>query len=657
MTSRTPFGSVLIANRGEIARRIIRTARTLGLKTIAVYSDPDAGSLHVREADSAIRIGAAAPAESYLNIDRVIAAAMASGAEAIHPGYGFLSENPALPEACRRAGIVFIGPSSDAIARMGDKAAAKAMMQSLGLSCIPGYQGEDQREATLAAEADRLGYPVMIKAVAGGGGRGMRLVQSRDDFDSALRSARSEALAAFGNDHVLLEKAIFRPRHIEVQIVADRYGNVIHLGERDCSVQRRHQKLIEEAPAPNVSEDLRDRIARAAVTATNALDYEGVGTLEFLIDESGDFYFMEMNTRLQVEHPVTEAVTGLDLVGLQLKIAAGEQLEIRQEDVRFRGHAIEVRLCAEDPTHNFLPQSGVVSLWKPPDGLRVEHALETGNAISPFYDSMVAKLISHAPNREEARHKLLAGVKGSVLLGIASNRAFLVAALAHPQFVDGLATTDFIGSHGDELMRQEPDPDAAIVAAALLRIPENGRLDALCARFPVPVRYRIGDAVSDATVSAEPQNVLNVSHGRRRCRVRFGRSGQGVQLDLSFDGQQHSVAGRADFARRKDRLFFRWKDRDYAVEDLTYAAPQVVAADGAATVLRASMSGRVAEVHVAAGDTYMIGESMITLEAMKMEHVHALRSAGTVAAVFVKAGDQVSAGQMLVRLDKEGSPA
>jgi len=393
------FRKVLVANRGEIALRVMRSAREAGYRTVAVYSSADAGSLHVHEADQAICIGGPLPAESYLHIEAIIDAARQTGADAVHPGYGFLAENEDFAAACRKAGLVFIGPSPEAILAMGNKAGAKRLMSAAGVPCVPGYEGDDQGEKRLAAEADRIGYPVMIKAVAGGGGRGMRLVPVPGDFAEMLRSAQSEAKNAFGDATVILERAIVEPRHIEIQIFADRQGNAIHLGERDCSVQRRHQKVIEEAPSPAVSAELRERMGAAAVAAAKAIAYEGAGTLEFLLDRDGHYYFMEMNTRLQVEHPVTEAITGLDLVALQLRVAAGEPLPLRQDEVRFSGHAIEVRLCAEDADKGFMPQSGTMALWQPSTRLRVEHALHSGTEIPPYYDSMIAKIISHGETR------------------------------------------------------------------------------------------------------------------------------------------------------------------------------------------------------------------------------------------------------------------
>ena len=446
-TSRTPFFKILIANRGEIALRIMRTAKRLGYGTVAVYSDADRDARHVREADTAVRIGEALPAQSYLRIDAIIEAAKASGASALHPGYGFLAENEDFAQACRDAGLVFIGPSPEAIRAMGNKAGAKEIMQKAGVPCVPGYQGADQSDAAMLAEAGKIGFPVMIKAVAGGGGRGMRLVADASSFPDALRSARSEAQGAFGDPAVILERAIADPRHVEIQVFGDRHGNAIHLGERDCSVQRRHQKLIEEAPSPAVSPQLRARMGDVAVAAVKAIGYEGAGTLEFLLDESGAFYFMEMNTRLQVEHPVTEAVTGLDLVELQLRVAAGEPLGLKQEDIRFDGHAIEVRLCSEDAGHDFMPQSGTMLRWAMPQNLRVEHALQSGSQIPPFYDSMIAKVISHGATRDQARGRLICGLEEVEAFGVTTNQGFLISFLRHPAFARGEATTAFIGNH------------------------------------------------------------------------------------------------------------------------------------------------------------------------------------------------------------------
>ena len=416
MMKATPFFKILIANRGEIALRIMRTARRLGYGVVAVYSDADRDARHVREADYAVRIGEALPAQSYLRIEAIIAAAKASGADAVHPGYGFLAENGDFAQACRDAGLVFIGPSPEAIRLMGNKAGAKDIMRAAGVPCVPGYQGTEQSDAVMLAEAKKIGFPVMIKAVAGGGGRGMRQVADAAAFPDALRSARSEAQGAFGDPTVILERAISDPRHIEIQVFGDRYRNAVHLGERDCSVQRRHQKLIEEAPSPAVSPKLRARMGEVAVSAVKSIGYEGAGTLEFLLDPSGEFYFMEMNTRLQVEHPVTEAITGLDLVELQLRVARGEPLGLVQEDIKFSGHAIEVRLCSEDAGHDFMPQSGRMALWQMPEDIRVEHALQSGSEIPPFYDfdDRQGRQPRRRPRRGAGKTDLRAGADGGV---------------------------------------------------------------------------------------------------------------------------------------------------------------------------------------------------------------------------------------------------
>ena len=444
MSAATPFSKVLIANRGEIALRVMRSARAQGYRTVAVYSTADANARHVMEADQAVCIGEALPAQSYLRIPALIEAALLTGADAIHPGYGFLAEREDFAQACQDAGLVFIGPSAKAIFSMGNKAVAKELMIAAGVPCIPGYQGKNQSEHHLSQEAGRIGYPVMIKAVAGGGGRGMRLVNNAAEFTEHLRSAQSEAKNAFGDATVILERAIVEPRHIEIQVFADRHGNAIHLGERDCSVQRRHQKVIEEAPSPAVSAELRERMGDTAVTAVKAIRYEGAGTLEFLLDQDGNFFFMEMNTRLQVEHPVTEAITGLDLVALQLRVAAGEPLPLSQSDVRFSGHAIEVRLCAEDAEKGFLPQSGVMSLWQMPPQLRVEHSLSSGADIPPFYDSMIAKIISVGATRQKALDRMHRALSEYIIRGVHTTIPVCRAIMKDPVFRQGGATTKYL---------------------------------------------------------------------------------------------------------------------------------------------------------------------------------------------------------------------
>ncbi len=451
--------TLLIANRGEIALRVMRTAKSLGMRTVAVYSTADAEAPHVAFADDAVCLGPAPVAQSYLRADAVIEAAKLTGADAIHPGYGFLSENAAFAEAVAAAGLVFVGPPAAAIEVMGDKAVSKRRMQETSVPCIPGYEGEDQDPQVLESAAAKIGYPLMVKAAAGGGGRGMRLVGQAEELTDAISMARSEAENAFGSGVLILEKAIVSPRHVEVQVFADNHGNVIYLGERDCSVQRRHQKVIEEAPCPVMTTELRARMGEAAVDAARAVDYRGAGTVEFLLDANGEFYFLEMNTRLQVEHPVTALVTGLDLVALQLRVAQGEALGLTQEDVQLDGHAIEVRLYAEDAAQDFLPSTGPVLLWQPPEGegIRVDDGIITGGEISPFYDSMVAKVIAHGATREQALQRLIRALADCSLFGVRSNRDFLIEALSVPAFVTGEATTAFLGETYGEAGYQAPE--------------------------------------------------------------------------------------------------------------------------------------------------------------------------------------------------------
>jgi geranyl-CoA carboxylase alpha subunit len=655
---RTPYFRILIANRGEIALRIMRTAKRLGYGTIAVYSDADRDALHVREADQAVRIGEALPAQSYLKIDAIIAAAKASGAGAVHPGYGFLAENEDFAAACRDAGLVFIGPSPEAIKAMGNKAGAKEIMQRAGVPVVPGYQGADQSDAAMLAEAKKIGFPVMIKAVAGGGGRGMRLVSDASAFPDALRSARSEAQGAFGDPTVILERAISDPRHIEIQVFGDRHGNAIHLGERDCSVQRRHQKLIEEAPSPAVSPQLRARMGEVAVAAVKALRYEGAGTLEFLLDRSGAFYFMEMNTRLQVEHPVTEAITGLDLVELQLRIASGEPLGMKQEDVRFDGHAIEVRLCSEDAGHDFMPQSGKMLRWQMPDNIRVEHALQSGSEIPPFYDSMIAKIISHGTTRDEARGKLICGLEQVEAFGVTTNQGFLISCLRHPGFAKGEATTAFIGNHRDELLATPADEGRQAALAALLLYVSNphappwraGR--SLAATFPLATRFELGGKLREIEVVRERDGCYVAGRNGDLHRFEIEALESGV-IRFRRDGVMQS----RKFLRHDDLLYILYDDGTSAIHDLTLAAPESAAAGGGDGKVRAAMNGRVVAVLVKPGEKVSAGQPVMTLEAMKMEHVHTAGVAGTVASIDVAEGEQVTTGRIVVEIEADKEAA
>ena len=648
----TTFRKILIANRGEIALRIMRTARRLGYGVVAVYSDADRDALHVREADEAVRIGEALPAQSYLNIGAIIAAAKSSGADAVHPGYGFLAENEDFAQACHDAGLVFIGPSPEAIKAMGNKAGAKEIMQAAGVPCVPGYQGVDQSETVMLAEAQRIGFPVMIKAVAGGGGRGMRLVADATAFLDALRSARSEAQSGFGSATVILERAIIDPRHIEIQVFGDAFGNAIHLGERDCSVQRRHQKLIEEAPSPKVTPELRARMGTVAVNAIKSIGYQGAGTLEFLLDQKGEFHFMEMNTRLQVEHPVTEAITGLDLVELQLRVASGEPLGLRQENIQFFGHAIEVRLCSEDAAHDFMPQSGRMAVWQMPDGLRVEHALRSGSEIPPFYDSMIAKLISHGATRDEARRRLVHGIEQTAAFGVTTNQAFLSACLRHAEFAAGRATTAFIGQNRADLLapRKAARSDAAFAALLLYATDpfappwQSGR--SLAATFPRPARVELDDALYDIEIMVERDGGYAARLDGTEYRFEIDELGREA-IRFRSDG----LSGSARFFREGDRLYILRQGITVSVRDVTMSAPAAVGASSSDGRIRAAMNGRVVAVLVKQGERVTAGQPVITLEAMKMEHVHSAPISGTISVVQVIEGDQVMTGRIMVEIE------
>ncbi|MDE2364353.1 MAG: acetyl-CoA carboxylase biotin carboxylase subunit [Hyphomicrobiales bacterium] len=647
----TPFKKILVANRGEIALRVMRTARRMGYGVVAVYSAADKDAAHVRAADEAVPIGESLPAQSYLRIDAIVAAAKLSGADAVHPGYGFLAENEDFAAACKAAGLVFIGPSPDSIRAMGDKAGAKAIMSKAGVPCVPGFQGV-QDDAVLKAEADRIGYPVMIKATAGGGGRGMRLVPDAASFADMLRSAKSEAQNAFGDPTVILERAIVEPRHIEIQVFGDRYGNAIHLGERDCSVQRRHQKLIEEAPSPAVDAALREKMGAVAVAAVRAIGYEGAGTLEFLLDQSGDFYFMEMNTRLQVEHPVTEAITGLDLVELQLRVAAGQPLPLTQADVKFSGHAIEARLCAEDAGRDFMPQSGRMLRWEMAPHVRAEHALQSGADIPPFYDSMIAKLVAHGVTRDEARQKLASALDNTIAFGVTTNQAFLAACLRDPVFAAGGATTAFIDARGDALRaRPEGGVDPAILSALLLYATGRGAHGwrpgrALRPSFALPLRIDI---------DGETREIEAIRHADGGYELTENGNPVSATIDrLSRDEIAFHVGGlnaTATYLNDGDRLFVLYRGRTIVASDLTLARPESADAGGGDGKVRAQLSGRVVALLVKPGDRVERGQPVATLEAMKMQHVHAAGVAGAVTAVHAAEGDQTVPGAILVEIE------
>ena len=655
-------GPILVANRGEIALRVMRTARRMGYQCVAVHSDADAGAPHCRAADSALRIGASAPADSYLNIAALLAAARASGAGAIHPGYGFLAESASFARACAEAGLVFIGPPPEAIEAMGNKAAAKRLMLAAGVPCVPGYQGEEQSDARLAAEAARIGYPVMVKASAGGGGRGMRRVDDAAALAAALQAARSEALNAFGSDELILERAIIEPRHIEVQVFADAHGNVVHMGERDCSVQRRHQKLVEESPSPAVTPELRARMAAAAVAATRAIGYAGAGTLEFLLDRDGEFYFMEMNTRLQVEHAVTEAVTGIDLVEWQLLAAAGTPLPLTQQEIDARlaagGHAIEVRLCAEDPAQDFLPQSGKVWRWQAPAGVRCDHALEDGASVPPYYDSMLAKLVAHGRDRPDALRQLRRALDECVLLGVPSNRAFLAQCLAHPSFEAGQATTGFIAAHmpATERAAAPAEPRLLLAATALLawhrsqgaprRYPAelHGWTSSLaCA---APLRFCIDGEQHQAQARADGATGWRLACAGSAASAHVAQAAGGT-LALTLDARPATLR----FAVEGARIAFMLDGRDHMLHDQCDLAPHAAGTGASGGRVEAPMNGRVVALHVQQGDSVRAGQPLLAMKAMKMEHSLLAAHDGKVGALYTGLGAQVATGQLLLEIE------
>ena len=606
-------------------------------------------------ADEAVALGGLTAAESYLDGAKIIAAARTSGADAVHPGYGFLSENEAFARACHEAGLVFIGPTASAIGAMGNKAAAKRVMIAAGVPCVPGYQGAEQADARLESEARKIGFPVMVKAAAGGGGRGMRLVAAETDVAAALTAARREALAAFGSDELILERAVTGARHIEIQVFGDTHGTIIHLGERDCSIQRRHQKVIEEGPSPAVNDALRARMGAAAVAAARAINYTGAGTVEFLLDDKANFYFLEMNTRIQVEHPVTEAITGFDLVRWQIDVAAGARLPVQQAQVAWAGHAIEARLYAEDPHAGFLPRSGRIVDWAMPslEGVRVDHGLAAApTEVSPYYDPMIAKVIAHGASREEARRRLICALEETHVHGITTNRAFLLAALRHPAFADGRATTGFIPQHfapkSAALARPEPDHAAIALAAALLaaRSPAADGWRSTGARA-VPISLKIGRATHAVRVTHIAAQTFEVAGdgwqtpvvltGTPSGRIRFALGAHLRSAHAAWDGA---------------RLFLDLGDVSLVAEDVTLAPRAVDEGQGAAT-LRAPMNGRIVAVHAKAGDKVVRGQRLIVLEAMKMLHEIAAERDGTIETLVVKAGDQVATRQVLASLKVE----
>ncbi|HEY8591554.1 MAG TPA: acetyl/propionyl/methylcrotonyl-CoA carboxylase subunit alpha [Sphingomicrobium sp.] len=615
--------SLLIANRGEIACRVVRTARELGIRTVAVYSDADANALHVRMADEAVHIGPSPARESYLVGEKIIAAAKQTGAEAIHPGYGFLSENADFAQAVLDAGLVWVGPKPDSIRAMGLKDAAKKLMADAGVPVTPGYLGEDQSPERLKSEADAIGYPVLIKAVAGGGGKGMRKVDDAAGFMDSLESCKREAASSFGNDVVLLEKWIESPRHIEVQVFGDSHGNVVHLFERDCSLQRRHQKVIEEAPAPGMDAETREAVCGAAVRAAQAVNYEGAGTIEFIADASqglrGDrIWFMEMNTRLQVEHPVTEEITGQDLVEWQLRVASGEPLPLAQEELSISGHAIEARLYAEDPAKGFMPSVGPLEHFDLGEEGRIETGVEEGDAISPFYDPMIAKLIASSDTRDEAIYELADILAQAEVWPVRTNAAFLLNALVHDDFIDGRLDTGFIERNLDELVpAAQPTDDVRRAAAAI----------------------SVLAAEQDAAVPALPGFRLNAPD-------RYSIALDGEAVELGAADEIADVSGFTD----DERVVVFYEGQAFG---FSLAARGTVGHSAHDGDIEAPMPGKVTAVEIAAGEKVSKGQRLLTLEAMKMEHALAAPFDGIVAELNASAGGQVTEGQVLVRIQAE----
>ncbi|MDR6151942.1 3-methylcrotonyl-CoA carboxylase alpha subunit [Acidovorax delafieldii] len=675
------FTKILIANRGEIACRVAATAKRLGVKTVAVYSDADANAKHVAVCDEAVHIGGSAPKDSYLRWERIIDAAKATGAQAIHPGYGFLSENEDFAKACADAGLVFIGPPASAINAMGLKAESKRLMEQAQVPLVPGYHGADQDPAMLQREADRIGYPVLIKASAGGGGKGMRAVDKAEDFAAALDSCKREAINSFGDDAVLVEKYVQRPRHIEIQVFGDTHGNCVYLFERDCSVQRRHQKVLEEAPAPGMTPELRARMGEAAVAAARAVNYVGAGTVEFIVEQPGGydapeqmkFYFMEMNTRLQVEHPVTEAITGLDLVEWQLRVASGEPLPLKQEDLRITGHAIEARICAENPDNNFLPATGALNVYALPEcvtferanvsdtgvAVRVDSGVRQGDAISPFYDSMVAKLIVHGDTREQALARLDEALAQTHIVGLATNVQFLRRVAKTAAFAQAKLDTALIQREQAVLFHQEPVglPLAAAAAIAQTLLQERAseaadpfsRRDGFHTHGVVQRRFEFdfGGAHAKAWLTYERGGSLHLAVGEGDAAVAgplvFAAIPGGIELQ--FAGQRTRAAVYAQ--GEVDHVFTPLGATQITSIDLLAHSGESAAEGGRLT---APMPGKVVSFAVKAGDAVTKGQPLAVMEAMKMEHTIAAPADGVVQELLYAPGDQVTEGAELLKL-------
>jgi geranyl-CoA carboxylase alpha subunit len=646
------FQKILVANRGEIACRIIGTAKAMGYRTVAVYSDSDSAAPHVRAAGEAVRIGPSAPQESYLRIDAILAAAKRIGADAVHPGYGFLAENADFAEACEGAGLVFIGPPADVIRKMGDKARAKALIAAAGVPCLPGYSGEDQSDAVLTAEAEKLGFPLLIKAVGGGGGRGICAVRERGDLQRQLATARREGKNASGDSRLILERLIERPRHIEVQVFGDRYGNIVHLFERDCTVQRRRQKIIEEAPCPVLTPDLREKLTAYAIQAARAAGYENAGTVEFIADSGFNFYFLEMNTRLQVEHPVTELITGLDLVEWQLRVASGEALPLSQEEISSRGHAIEARLCAEDPFDRFRPQAGTVAYWRPAaaEGVRIDSGIAEGGEVTPYYDSMIAKIIAIGRGRDEAIRRLASALEDNPLLGLSTNQHFLARLLRSKDFQQSRLAADTLDAEAggaSPLFQASAVTDEIWALAAALFAGPSSRdwlsggtqrdfvIELACGGIAKRLRYRrlpagaiaVGDIVLSFAEASGPEIIYEAGGIRRRAIAIWGAGG----LHLSAGGS-----------------VFLFKESSRIGTEEKSANGQKITAP---------VAGIAVQVLAQPGQAVVSGQVLAIIEAMKMETRVCAVQAGKVSAVHVKEGDRAASASLLFEIETLEEPA
>lgn len=658
------ISKILVANRGEIAVRVMRTARSMGISTVAVFSDADAAALHVQVADEAVRIGPAPSRESYLDMDKVIEAARQSGADAVHPGYGFLSEQAAFAEAVEAAGLVFIGPSPRAISAMGKKREAKEIARAGSVPVVPGYNGTDQDLTLLADECVRIGFPVLVKASAGGGGKGMRICRRPEDVAEALTAAKREALSAFGDDALIIEKYIDRPRHVEIQILGDQHGNLVHLFERECSIQRRHQKIIEETPSTILTPELRARMGEAAVAVGKAIGYTNAGTVEFIVDASGEFYFLEVNTRLQVEHPITECVTGLDLVREQILVARGEALSFRQEDLTMRGAALECRLYAEDPAQKFLPQSGTLLDFKVPEGLswaRIDSGVETGSEVSIHYDPMLAKVITKGENRAEAIERMRYVLRNLSVHGIATNREFLLSVLAHEDYAAGKIHTHFVDEQASRLVPVSRAGAAEDAAVASVLYAQKGRGDSqflpgVRAGFrnnpwrPQQVSLRLGERVLRVGYTALGGDEFEVTLGETSRKARVVRVGE-QEIVIELDGLIRSYRvvnhGSSSFVQHSGAAFAfdeepRFPEQDQAPVAGGYTAP---------------MPGKIIAVDVKVGDCVTQDQRLLVMEAMKMEHAIRADSDGVVELLDVSVGVQVDSGQVLVVVKSAESPA